>query len=59
MKRHCESGPTPVAGFAARAPARALRVDLGHPDRYRLTDGCLLERNDGRAAATGSGAGFR
>ncbi len=61
MKRLRSGGPAPVAGFAARACARALRVDLGHHDRRRLADHRLLKGNDGHttAAVTGSEAGFR
>jgi hypothetical protein len=47
----------PVAGFAARALARALRVDLGHPDRARDHHRPQLKGNG--AATTGSEARFR
>ena len=60
MKRLSASGPAPVAGFAARATAPALRVDLGHRDRPLADDRFKLKGNGGRAAATtGSEAGFR
>ena len=60
MKHLRGGGPAPVAGFAARACARALRVDLGHHDRRSPADPFRLKGNDGRAVAvTGSGAGFR
>jgi hypothetical protein len=45
MKRLRSGGPAPVAGFAARACARALRVDLGHHDRRGPSDRLQLKGN--------------
>ncbi len=48
MKRLRSGGPAPVAGFAARACARALRVDLATTTAVALPTACGLKGNDGR-----------
>jgi hypothetical protein len=60
MTNRCGSGLASADGFAARARARALRVDLataiaGIP----TTAACSRRTRAGAAAKTGSGGGFR
>jgi len=57
MSQALPVAPASVAGFAARAIARALRGDLGHDDRAIEHDRSLLRGQD--ALTTGSEARFR